>query len=125
MFSGKTAVTALVCPACKYTIFSRAGHDYRSCKCGAIGVDGGREYFKASWDATKCPCPEPFEMTVPVSSSQLYDDWRYRHDKYGLIPPKESEHGTTPSTRTDRPRTRRAPTADRKPTAPRRKNPRG
>ena len=32
---------ALYCKKCKDTIESRSIHDFKFCKCGAIGIDGG------------------------------------------------------------------------------------
>lgn len=34
------------CRECRDVIESKSVHDYRSCKCGAIFVDGGREYLR-------------------------------------------------------------------------------
>lgn len=34
------------CKGCKTVIESRSVHDYVSCACGAISVDGGREYLR-------------------------------------------------------------------------------
>jgi len=36
------------CKQCGVVIVSTSRHDYRTCKCGAIAVDGGREYLKSS-----------------------------------------------------------------------------
>lgn len=37
------------CLKCGDVIESKHVHDFVSCKCGAISVDGGREYLKRSW----------------------------------------------------------------------------
>jgi len=34
------------CRACGSIIESRSCHDYVSCECGGIAVDGGREYLR-------------------------------------------------------------------------------
>jgi hypothetical protein len=34
------------CAKCKEIIFSVHRHDYKSCECGAIAVDGGQDYIK-------------------------------------------------------------------------------
>lgn len=34
------------CKKCGDIIFSRSRHDYRTCKCGAIAVDGGMDYAR-------------------------------------------------------------------------------
>ena len=41
------------CNKCHEIIESKHVHDFVSCKCGAISVDGGRDYLKRSaknWD---------------------------------------------------------------------------
>ena len=35
------------CRVCKQVLVSRHRHDFVSCKCGAIFIDGGNEYFRA------------------------------------------------------------------------------
>jgi hypothetical protein len=34
------------CNSCQNIVISASVHDFRTCKCGAISVDGGREYLK-------------------------------------------------------------------------------
>jgi hypothetical protein len=34
------------CAKCKAIVFSAHRHDYKSCECGAIAVDGGMAYLK-------------------------------------------------------------------------------
>ena len=38
------------CRNCKDFIFSRHVHDFVTCKCGAISVDGGQEYLRRVGD---------------------------------------------------------------------------
>jgi hypothetical protein len=38
------------CNACGDTPFSRHRHDFVSCKCGKISVDGGMDYLRRSGD---------------------------------------------------------------------------
>lgn len=40
----------LQCPKCRDIIFSEHRHDFRRCKCGAIFVDGGKDYLRYGWD---------------------------------------------------------------------------
>lgn len=40
------AVTGIVCQKCKEFIYSRSRHDFRYCKCGAVAIDGGRDYLR-------------------------------------------------------------------------------
>jgi hypothetical protein len=81
----KTEVFAIQCMACGDVIYSRARHDYRSCTCGKIAIDGGFEYTRVigtEWDST--------QLIVNASKSELYRDWNSGKDKYGLI------HGKIP-----------------------------
>lgn len=34
------------CRLCGTVIESRSVHDFQTCRCGAIYVDGGKEYFR-------------------------------------------------------------------------------
>jgi hypothetical protein len=114
-----TRVMALKCPLCGCTIFSRYVHDFRSCSCGAVHIDGGFDYTKVAWDDKRVGPLKPFEVYIDATKRQLYDDWNNNGSKYGLIKPKdESRAATSPGA--DRPRSRRAHSADRKSTAPRR-----
>ena len=38
------------CRKCGDVIESRSRHDFVSCSCGAIFVDGGTDYFRAGFD---------------------------------------------------------------------------
>lgn len=37
------------CKRCGDNIFSASVHDYKTCKCGAVTVDGGQHYVHTSW----------------------------------------------------------------------------
>ena len=39
-------VSTIQCPKCKDTIYSRTRHDFRSCSCKSIFIDGGLDYTK-------------------------------------------------------------------------------
>ena len=38
------------CLKCEEIIWSAHRHDYKSCKCGSIAVDGGRDYLRRVGD---------------------------------------------------------------------------
>lgn len=80
-----TKVQAITCSKCGDTIFSRAGHDYRSCSCGDVAIDGGRGYTKVAYHDSNNP-PEAFEMLVEATEQELYDDWNTRADRFGRLP---------------------------------------
>lgn len=80
----KTRIQTVTCPSCGEEIYSRARHDYRACKCGAITVDGGFDYLKYSWADVK---PVVRTRYIAVSQVHLYRDWNNRLNKYGVITP--------------------------------------
>lgn len=50
------------CTLCGDEPFSRSVHDYRSCKCGAVAVDGGMQYLKrvgGSYKELSIELPDP------------------------------------------------------------------
>lgn len=81
-----TEVTGLVCPKCGWFIYSRARHDFHSCPCGTVSVDGGFDYFRGLADEGITPLVETRE--IPASKDQLYQDWAKRIDKFGRMPPR-------------------------------------
>lgn len=40
----------VICLKCGDRPYSAHRHDYRPCECGAVGVDGGREYLRRVGD---------------------------------------------------------------------------
>ena len=77
-------VNAAICKSCKTVLFSRASHDYRSCTCGRISVDGGFDYFRCC--VTEQDIIEYLNVKLPkkITKKILYNDWNYNIDKYGL-----------------------------------------
>ena len=76
-------VKGVKCLKCNDTVFSRVRHDFKSCSCHNVSVDGGFDYLKVS-----CEDPEETEyaeIEVDATESELWDDWNKRKDKYGLI----------------------------------------
>lgn len=45
----KLILNAIQCQSCKEIIVSRHRHDFKSCKCGNVSVDGGLEYKRRSF----------------------------------------------------------------------------
>mgnify|MGYP000743009710 CR=1 FL=1 len=60
---GDIYTNAAECDECGYFIRSRNRHDYVTCLCGAISVDGGSWYVKRSGDLKKM-----------INIIELYDD---------------------------------------------------
>lgn len=42
--------TGKYCLKCKDRVFSFYRHDFKSCKCGSVFVDGGFNYFRCTMD---------------------------------------------------------------------------
>lgn len=54
-------INGVVCLECKDFIRSRNRHDYRSCSCGNVSVDGGSHYLRRSFKrGTFVDVSEPF-----------------------------------------------------------------
>jgi len=75
-------VNAITCPKCKDTIYSRTRHDFRSCSCGEVNIDGGFDYTKIG--AKNIKEIQIKRINVYVTKKELYDDWNFKKDKYGL-----------------------------------------
>jgi len=75
-------VNAIKCTKCEDTIYSRAGHDFRSCSCGKFFIDGGFDYTRIGYEGKK---PKITKMKVKATKQELYDDWNQRIDKFGKI----------------------------------------
>ncbi len=75
-------ISAIRCDKCHDTIYSRAVHDYRSCSCGDIAIDGGFDYTRTIF---KTEAPKLIELDLDVSKQILYEDWNNKKDVYGLI----------------------------------------
>ena len=82
-------VRAIECSSCGYIIYSRAHHDYHSCPCGGVSVDGGFDYFKVSYNPTKNKELRYRTIEVQATKAELYDDWNTSKDKYGRICPND------------------------------------
>ena len=78
-------IIALKCPKCKDIIYSRSRHDWRSCTCGAMFVDGGFDYCRVGAEPEIASKLESVEIEVTVTKKELYDDWNNGKDKYGKI----------------------------------------
>jgi len=79
-----TEVNAIICLNCGDTIYSRARHDFHSCTCGKVSIDGGFDYIKISWH-TGNPQPVTKKITVNFSKEEIFQDWNKGIDKLGTI----------------------------------------
>ncbi len=83
-----TTVKAIKCPKCKETIFSRALHDFHSCSCKTVSIDGGFDYTRVLFSPIMRKPPEIFEIEVEQTPMELYEDWNTQTDKFGIIQKK-------------------------------------
>lgn len=78
----KTKVNAIQCRECSDIIYSRARHDFRTCSCGNCSIDGGFDYMKISFGYNGYIF---IDLSVNATEEELYNDWNYRNNRYGLI----------------------------------------
>jgi len=45
----KIITNKIKCNHCGEVIESKSRHDFRTCKCGRVSVDGGKEYLKRAF----------------------------------------------------------------------------
>lgn len=77
-------VSGARCLKCSAFVYSRAQHDFRSCPCGAVQVDGGQ----GSGYGRVLGQPEDWKWgtaEVDTTLAVLYDDWNHSLDKLGII----------------------------------------
>ena len=77
-------VKAIKCPKCQCTIFSRAHHDFRTCPCGTVSIDGGFDYTRLLFPSGT-DSPEIFGLEIEQTVEELYNDWNLSHNKFGII----------------------------------------
>lgn len=76
-------VNAIECKECDVIVYSRTSDDVRPCSCGRVVVMGGQEHFK--YDIYTNPDYEIKKINVDASMIDLYNDWLWMEDKYGLV----------------------------------------
>lgn len=53
----KVIVNKIRCKKCGDIIESKSKHDFKSCKCGAVAIDGGTDYLRRTFKDS----PKDFE----------------------------------------------------------------
>lgn len=61
-------VNKVRCKKCDEIIESKSTYDFKTCKCGSISIDGGKEYQKVSWKS---------DNPAKRSSAEDYIDFSY------------------------------------------------
>lgn len=82
--SQQTRVDAALCEGCNIVVFSRATHDFRSCKCKLIAIDGGRDYTRyiGSIDMMHILV---LELPSHIQHYDLYNDYADQTNKLGFF----------------------------------------
>ena len=75
-------IKAYRCKTCEDILFSRAKHDYRTCSCGKVAVNGGIEFLQVR---SMNQYPEKVELDIDITEEELFADWNSRRDKFGWI----------------------------------------
>ena len=75
-------ITAHKCKFCEDILFSRAQHDYRTCSCGKLAVNGGLASLRT---ISRNHYPEKVELDLEVTEEELFADWNSRKDEFGWV----------------------------------------
>jgi len=67
-------VNKVRCKKCDDIIESRSTYDFKTCKCGTISIDGGKEYQKVSWKSDNPSEPSSDEDYIDYSYS-VYEEY--------------------------------------------------
>lgn len=86
--NGILKVSAIKCKKCGDIIYSRTVHDFRTCTCEACFIDGGFDYCRIGGNLDDI---EDVEVNVEATKGDLYQDWNFQENKYGLIKGEEHE----------------------------------
>lgn len=78
-------ITAVKCPFCLDIVYSRTRHDFRSCSCNSLSIDGGRQYTKISSNNSNLLKLDIKEIELDLTEKELYEDWNLATDNYGVI----------------------------------------
>lgn len=80
-------VKAYICPGCGDKIYSRSRHDFRTCSCESMSVDGGFDYVKISL-SPEFKFEDIMEEDIElgnITEKDLVEDYNSAKDCYGLI----------------------------------------
>lgn len=88
-------IKGLVCPKCNTFIYSRARHDFQSCPCGSISIDGGVFNIENETLSFEGVCfkeseinPSSIEIKeteINIYYREIYNDWKLSKNKFGYI----------------------------------------
>ena len=75
-------VSVVQCKKCGDIIWSRTDHDYRSCTCESVSVDGGFSYTRIIGEEKDYKI---FELDLDVTKADAVLDWKFGANKLGKI----------------------------------------
>ena len=76
-------IRSLRCGKCGDKIFSRARHDFRTCTCGGLFIDGGFDYRR--WGGEQIDLAKDTWIEVDATRKELLQDYYSGENKFGLI----------------------------------------
>ena len=86
-------VSAIRCTTCLHVVWSRYRHDFNTCGCGRVAIDGGRSYTRIVENQGNF---ESFILCIPwVKGLYELGRLRPREDTPGVILVHEDEKGKT------------------------------
>lgn len=70
-------VNKITCKKCGDVIESTYTHDYKTCKCGAVAVDGGHSYLRRCFRGDTTPDKYILEMSItePIVETEKESEW--------------------------------------------------
>ena len=88
---------AVICNKCDDFIFSKSRHDFVTCKCGAISVDGGQDYLRRVGDLSAATdmsweLPEELYRACAVAAQEAADTGRNAIGVANAVMRKLREH---------------------------------
>lgn len=86
-------IAAVQCPQCLTIVFSRARHDFRTCFCKGVSIDGGTEYTRLVYHQ-KFPYPITLELVGGLTTVHLFNDWNDSIDKFGFLRTRRTVYDT-------------------------------
>ena len=74
------------CLACLQVVESKHQHDFRTCECGALSVDGGKAYIRRAWSGKA-----GYEDMIEYEDSEHVDATPNRSNVVRVTPPHFSK----------------------------------
>lgn len=79
-----TEVTCIQCPNCCNILYPRCKNDRLVCSCSSVGIELCADGTLSIEHMPHLKKPEAFKLQVLASEQELYKDWNYAKDCYGI-----------------------------------------